>query len=92
MSYSLEYRMLPAWQPLPEIPMVNRYDLPWWQWALFVDAGQVANSYSLKQLHTDMYTSVGASIRLNIEGIVARAEVATGEEGSRVLFYINQPF
>ncbi|MGF1723075.1 BamA/TamA family outer membrane protein [Vibrio kyushuensis] len=90
--YSAEYRMLPEWQPLGSIPVINYYDLPWWQWVAFIDAGRVAEEYDLKTLHTDMQWSVGGAIRLQVEGIVVRAEVAKGAEESLFRVMINQPF
>ncbi|MGC9403972.1 BamA/TamA family outer membrane protein [Vibrio genomosp. F10] len=90
--YSAEYRILPEWQPLGSLPVINYYDLPWWQWVVFVDAGRVADEYDLKTLHTDMKWSAGGAIRFQVEGIVVRAEVAKGSEESLFRVMINQPF
>lgn len=46
--YSAEYRVLPDWQPLDDIPLINYYDLPWWQWVAFAEVGRVADDYDLK--------------------------------------------
>ncbi|MEZ9231709.1 BamA/TamA family outer membrane protein [Vibrio amylolyticus] len=90
--YSAEYRMIPEWQPLGDIPVINYYDLPWWQWVAFVDVGRVAEEYDLKTLHTDMQWSVGGAVRFQVEGIVVRAELARGTEESLFRVMINQPF
>ncbi|MCW8335989.1 BamA/TamA family outer membrane protein [Vibrio paucivorans] len=90
--YSAEYRVIPDWQPLEEIPVINYYDLPWWQWVLFIDAGRVAEEYDLKTLHTDMKWSIGGAIRFQVEGIVVRTEIAQGQDEGLFRVMINQPF
>ncbi|MET4693266.1 hypothetical protein [Endozoicomonas lisbonensis] len=92
-SYSAEYRVKPHWQPLQQLPLLGDwYELPWWQWTVFADAGRVADTFSARELHSDMKYSVGAGIRFKAEGVTARAEIATSEEGSRFIMFINQPF
>lgn len=92
-SYSAEYRVKPQWQPLQGLPVLGElYDLPWWQWVAFVDAGRVADHFSARELHSDMKYSVGTGIRFKAEGVTGRAEIAASEEGSRFIVFINQPF
>ena len=92
-SYSAEYRVKPQWQPLQGVPLLGDwYDLPWWQWIVFVDVGRVADTFSASELHTDMKYNVGAGIRFKAEGVTGRVELAAGEEGSRLVAFINQPF
>ncbi|MUK25369.1 hypothetical protein [Aliivibrio fischeri] len=90
--YSAEYRVMPDWQPLEEWPIFNLYDVPWWQWVAFVDAGRVADEFSLSTLHSDMKWSAGGAIRFQVEGIVVRTEMAWGNEESQFRVMINQPF
>ncbi|WP_235956308.1 BamA/TamA family outer membrane protein [Grimontia sedimenti] len=92
LSYSLEYRVIPKWQPLGKLPVFNWYDVPWWQWVLFSDVGRVADEYDLGELHTDMKWSAGAAMRFQVEGIVVRSELAMGSEESVFRVMINQPF
>ncbi|PSW00463.1 BamA/TamA family outer membrane protein [Photobacterium lipolyticum] len=92
LSYSMEYRILPDWQPLSEWPVFNWYDVPWWQWVAFADVGRVADEYNLAELHQDMKWSAGGAIRFQVEGIVVRAEMAWGSEDSLFRVMINQPF
>ncbi|CZF84183.1 Surface antigen [Grimontia celer] len=92
LSYSLEYRVIPEWQPLGKLPVFNWYDVPWWQWVLFSDVGRVADEYDLGELHTDMKWSAGAAVRFQVEGIVVRSELAMGSEESIFRVMINQPF
>jgi len=90
--YSAEYRVIPDWQPLDDIPLINYYDLPWWQWVFFAEAGRVADQYDLKTLHTDMKWNLGAAVRFQVEGIVVRAEFAQGADEGTFRVMINQPF
>ncbi|WP_181136626.1 hypothetical protein [Vibrio jasicida] len=90
--YSAEYRVLPDWQPLDDIPLINYYDLPWWQWVAFVEVGRVADEYNLKTLHEDMKWNIGGAVRFQVEGIVVRAEMAKGADEGTFRVMINQPF
>ncbi|MGF1684385.1 BamA/TamA family outer membrane protein [Photobacterium minamisatsumaniensis] len=92
LSYSMEYRMQPDWQPLHTWPVFEWYDVPWWQWVAFADVGRVADEYDLRELHKDMKWSAGAAIRFQVEGIVVRTEMAWGSEDSIFRVMINQPF
>jgi len=91
-SYSIEYRGILSWHPLSKLPVIKGYQMPWWQWVAFIDAGQVSPNFSIKELHKNMHISVGAGIRINIEGIVARLDYAKGGEDSQFRVIINQPF
>ncbi|WP_394176529.1 BamA/TamA family outer membrane protein [Thalassotalea litorea] len=91
-SYGLEYRAIPAWHPLPQLPIIENYRFPWWQWVVFVDAGQISDKFNLSELHEDMKFSFGGGIRMNIEGIIARIDYAQSSEGSQLRVIINQPF
>ena len=92
-AYTAEFRMMPDWQPLQDLPLVGElYEIPWWQWAVFIDAGRVADTFSLSELHTDMKYSIGGSIRFKVEGITIRTEIAASEEDTMFRVFINQPF
>ena len=90
--YSAEYRVIPDWQPLGDIPLINYYDLPWWQWVAFAEVGRVADEYDIKTLHSDMKWSLGGAVRFQVEGIVVRAELARGGDEGTFRVMINQPF
>jgi len=90
--YSAEYRVMPEWQPLGSLPVFNWYNVPWWQWVAFIDAGRVADEYNFKTLHTDMKWNAGAGVRFQIEGIVVRTEMAFGGEEGLFRVMVNQPF
>ena len=91
-SYSFEYRVMPEWQPLDDIPVIRGYDIPWWQWTFFIDAGRVADTFSLGELHNDMKYSFGGGIRFRVEGVTVRTEIASSKEETQFRVFVNQPF
>ncbi|WP_229599858.1 BamA/TamA family outer membrane protein [Vibrio navarrensis] len=90
--YSAEYRVLPNWQPLSEVSLLNSYSIPWWQWVAFVDLGRVSDELDLFELHNSLKWSAGGGVRMQLEGLVVRAEMAWGGEGSQLRLMVNQPF
>lgn len=90
-SYTAEYRVQPNWQPLESV-FEGYYDVPWWQWVMFIEAGRVADEFNLSTLHKDMKFNVGLGARFEVEGVVIRTELAKGEEGSQFWVMVNQPF
>jgi hypothetical protein len=90
--YSAEYRIQPRWQPLQEWPVFNLYDVPWWQWVAFAEAGQVSDEFDAEALHDDLKWSAGIGARFEVESVVVRAELAFGSEDSQFWVMVNQPF
>ncbi|WP_026959055.1 BamA/TamA family outer membrane protein [Aliagarivorans taiwanensis] len=90
--YAAEYRVIPQWQPQSQIPLVNRYQFPWWQVALFAELGDVAPHFSLEELHSDLKWSAGFGVRVFVENIVARADFAFSDVDTLFRFAVNQPF
>lgn len=91
--YSAEYRMVPHWQPLDNLPVIGPlYNIPWWQWTLFADVGRVADNFDLGELHTSMKYSLGGGMRFMVEGITVRLEMVNSPEDTFMRVFINQPF
>ncbi|WP_331283788.1 hypothetical protein [Shewanella colwelliana] len=90
--YSAEYRMQPKWQPLTTLPIFNLYHIPWWQWTLFAETGQVSDEFTVESLHQDMKWTLGAGIRFEVEGVVVRTDFAVSEQGGQFWVMVNQPF
>ena len=91
-NYSLEYRVMPDWQPLQNWPVFDWYNVPWWQWVLFADVGRVADDYDISDLHQNMQTSFGGGVRFQVENIVIRTEVAWADNDNMFRIMVNQPF
>ncbi|MCF1429405.1 MAG: hypothetical protein LPD71_08545 [Shewanella sp.] len=90
--YTLEYRVQPHWQPLQNWSIFNFYDVPWWQWVTFVEAGKVSDTFSADALHEDMAWSVGAGVRFEVESVVVRAEFGISAESNQFWVMVSQPF
>ena len=90
--YTLEYRVQPHWQPLQEWPIFNFYDVPWWQWVVFAEVGNVSDSFSISALHQDMEWSLGAGARFEVESVVIRAELGVSDESNQFWVMVSQPF
>ncbi|MEZ9197630.1 hypothetical protein [Shewanella sp. 10N.286.54.B9] len=90
--YSAEYRIQPRWQPLQQWPVFNLYDIPWWQWVVFAEAGQVADEFDAAALHEDLKWSAGIGARFEVEDVVVRTELAYSNEDSQFWVMVNQPF
>lgn len=91
-AYSAEYRIIPAWQPLSDLPVFKTYSIPWWQWVFFIDAGNMSDNYNLVELHEEFTYSVGSSLRLSVEGVVLRMDYSKSVEESQFRVLVNQPF
>lgn len=91
-NYSLEYRYIPRWNPLPSIPYVNQLYIPWWQWVGFVEAGRVNDEWDVSELHSDMKLTVGGGVRALVYELVVRADLGISEEGMELQMFFNQPF
>ena len=91
--YSLEYRMIPDWNPFNKWPWLQKYiGVEWLQFVPFVEVGRVAPSWNLNELHTDMKWDAGLGLRLWAKGLVARIDTAVSDEGFGVAMMVSQPF
>lgn len=91
-NYTLEYRHVPRWNPLPELPLLNRLFIPWWQWVAFVEVGRVNDQYELDDLHSNMKMTIGGSVRALVYELVVRADFGVTQEGAEVQMFFNHPF
>ena len=69
-NYAVEYRQMNKWNPFPDIPVFNYLKIPWWQWIGFAEIGRVHDEWDLDELHNDMKWTLGAGVRLMVEGVV----------------------
>ncbi|MBE9532582.1 MAG: hypothetical protein IMF04_00535, partial [Proteobacteria bacterium] len=91
-NYALEYRHKTKWNPFSSIPIINKLRIPWWQWVGFAELGRVNNEWDLSELHNDMKWTLGAGVRLMVEGVTVRLDIATSEEQGNVQMFIGQTF
>ncbi|WP_298441375.1 BamA/TamA family outer membrane protein [uncultured Ferrimonas sp.] len=90
--YGAEYRMVPQFQPQGKIPVLNWYQLPWYQLAAFVEAGRVHDEFDLRELHRTMNISYGVGVRALAERVLVRGDLAFSEEESQIRLIVNQAF
>jgi hypothetical protein len=90
--YGVEYRVIPRWQPVPEIEMLKWAKIRYWQFAVFGEIGEVADSWDIDDLHSGMKADVGFSLRGMLYQAVCRLDIAFSEEGSRVVAMYGHPF
>jgi hypothetical protein len=89
---SIEYRIIPRWQPLVKRPLFKYFELDWMQFAFFAEAGRVAPEWQLDTLTTDMKFDAGVSLRGMLMKSVFRLDLAMSDEGARVIAMYGQPF
>ena len=84
--------MIPTWQPLTNLASKIDIRVPWWQFAVFADAGAVAPEFDLEQFHSDLKWTAGVGMRVFVEGLVFRFDLGFSEDDSVVAVMIDQPF
>lgn len=90
--YSAEYRLIPAWQPLPEISWLEFLNIKWWQFVFVGELGRVNNSYDIAELHSDMHWGLGGGLNIMFGSGVGRLNITSGAEGTAFLVMFGQTF
>jgi hypothetical protein len=90
--YTAELRMIPGTQPLRNLPLINYFEIDWWQIVPFIEAGRVAPEYNTDLYYKDLKWDIGIGIRLMTYRTVVRLDLTVGDEGSSVWAMISQPF
>ena len=83
---------MPRKNPFKSIPYINTLNIPWWQGVVFVEAGRVHDEWDFFESHDDMKWDAGVGVRLDVEGVVVRLDVARGEEDTEVQMFIGHTF
>ena len=92
-NYSVEYRLIPNWNPFNKWPALQKHiGVQWLQFVAFGEAGRVAPSWDMSELHEDMKWDVGLGVRAFAKGIVVRVDTAFSEEGAGVQMMVGQSF
>jgi hypothetical protein len=90
--YSAELRFIPQTQPLRDLPLLNYFEIDWWQLVPFVEAGRVSDKYDGDLFFKDLKVDAGIGLRLMAFRSVVRLDWAVSEEGNSVWAMIQQPF
>jgi hypothetical protein len=87
-----ELRMIPQSNPLRDLPILDYFEIDWWQIVGFAEAGRVGESYDSDLFTTDMKFDAGFGIRLMAFRTVVRLDWSVSEEGNSVWAMYAQPF
>lgn len=90
--YSMEYRVMPEWQPLDSIEVLDPLRIRWWQVVGLLEVGRVAPSWSTDVLYQDMKMDVGVGIRGLFDKTVGRIDIVVSDEGLNVVAMVGQSF
>ncbi len=90
--YAAELRLIPQIQPLRDLPVLNYFEIDWWQVVPFAEVGRVGPAYDSDLLFKDLKWSAGIGLRLMAFRTPVRLDFATGEEGWSVWAMYAQPF
>ena len=91
--YCAELRLIPYWNPLADMKLLEPLQMDWWQFVPFVEAGRVSdNDWDPGELHEDMQWATGVGLRFMMKRLIARVDVAYSEESIGIKAMFNQPF
>jgi len=91
--YCAELRLIPEWNPFDAWPWFQKIvGVDWLQIVPFVEAGRVAPSYDLVNLHSSLRWDGGLGLRLLAKGFIIRADAAVSDEDFGIQMMISQPF
>ena len=90
--YSAEYRVIPRWQPLTKINWLRPFEIDWWEFVLFAEAGNVAPEWDFSNLNSNLKFDGGISARVMSFRSIGRLDFAVSEEGYYIRAFIGHPF
>ena len=90
--YAAELRLIPQTQPLRDLPLLNYFEIDWWQLAPFIEVGRVGSEYNADLFYKDLKVDAGIGLRLMAYRSVVRLDWAVSDEGSSIWAMIEQPF
>lgn len=88
---SVEFRVIPRFNPFEKIALFKKADIAWMQWVLFAEAGRVADEYT-PELLSHLKGDVGFGMRLLANDTLVRFDVAASSEGYSLWVGLGQPF
>jgi hypothetical protein len=90
--YSAEMRFTPQFQEMRDWPIINYFDVDWFQIVPFIEAGRVAEDYNADLFTKDLKFDAGIGLRAMAFRSVFRLDFAFSDEGGAVTAMISQPF
>jgi hypothetical protein len=92
--YTLEYRIIPNWNPLKNWGFLRKMNvnIDWIQFVAFIESGRVAPNWDIKKLNTNMQYDYGLGIRFFANEMLIRVDGGFSKEDSQVQMFIGQSF
>lgn len=92
--YTLEYRIIPNWNPLKDWSLLKKMkiNIDWIQFVAFIETGRVAPNWDIKELHTNMKYDYGLGFRLFANEMLIRVDGGHSKEGLQIQMFIGQAF
>ena len=90
--YAAELRLIPNMQPLRNLPLLNYFEIDWWQLVPFAEVGRVGPKYESDLFFKDLKWSAGVGLRVMAFRTPVRLDIAASDEGTSVWAMISQPF
>jgi outer membrane translocation and assembly module TamA len=84
--------LIPQTQPLRDLPLLNYFEIDWWQVVPFVELGRVGPKYDSELFFKDLKWSAGIGLRLMAFRTPVRLDIATSAEGLSIWAMVSQPF
>lgn len=90
--YAAELRLIPSYQPLRNMPIIDYFEIDWWQVVPFVEVGRVGPDFNSDLFFKDLKFDAGVGLRFMAFRTVFRLDFAVSDEGGSVWAMISQPF
>lgn len=90
--YAAEMRLTPQFQKMRDWPIIDYFDVDWFQIAPFFEAGRVSDYFNGDLFTKDLKFDVGIGLRAMAFRSVFRLDFAVSDEGAGVVAMISQPF
>ncbi|MCU7845128.1 MAG: BamA/TamA family outer membrane protein [Candidatus Thiodiazotropha sp. (ex Monitilora ramsayi)] len=90
--YGMELRLIPKINGLNTWPLLKHFEIDWWQFATFVEAGRVGPDYDADLFTKDLKWNLGLSFRIMAFQQPLRLDWAVSEEDYAIWAMYSQPF
>lgn len=90
--YTAELRLIPHFQKMRDWPIINYFEVDWFQLVPFIEVGRVGPEYNTDLFTKDLKVDAGLSLRAMAFRQVFRLDFAASEEGGSITAMISHPF
>ena len=90
--YAAEMRFTPQFQEMRDWPIIDYFQVDWFQVVPFIEAGRVSDDYNSDLFTQDLKFDAGVGLRAMAFRSVFRLDFAVSEEGGAAVAMIYQPF